>query len=141
MTTKTTTNPFIRSGLALAFALAVWSPVQARSADPMAGKSMTKAQMMDHCKEMKAQKQKMTEDMKVQDAQLTEELAKMNGAPEKKKLDLMAAVVTRMAEQRIAMDARHAKMQEEMMAHMMQHMARGKNAGFACPMMKEEEQK
>ena len=41
-----------------------------------------------------------------------------------------------MVEQRIAMDARTAKMQEEMMQHMMQHMQMGKESMSQCPMMK-----
>ena len=48
----------------------------------------------------------------------------------------MAAVVTHMVEQRIAMDARKAKMEEEMMKHMMQHMQLGKESMAKCPMMK-----
>ncbi len=52
--------------------------------------------------------------MKAQDAQLTEQLTKMNRAPEDKKMGLMAAVLTHMVEQRITMDARKAKMEEEM---------------------------
>ena len=90
---------------------------------------MTEAQMMD-------QKQKMQEDMKAQDAQLTEQLAEMNRAPKGKKTDLMAAVLTHMVEQRIAMDARKAQMEEEMMKHMMQHMQMGKESVSQCPMMK-----
>ena len=84
---------------------------------------MTEAKMMERCQEMKEQKQKMMEDMKAQDAQLTEQLTKMNRAPENKKMGLMAAVITHMVEQRITMDARKAKMEEEMMKHMMQHLS------------------
>jgi hypothetical protein len=51
-------------------------------------------------------------------------------------LDLTAAVVTRMVEQRTAMHARKSKMQDEMMTHMMQHMQMGKNSMSQCPMMK-----
>jgi uncharacterized protein HemX len=142
MNIQMTTNLINRSSLALAFALALWCPVQAQSAERAAGKSMTKAQMTEQCRDMKAQNQQMKEDMKAQDAQLTEELAKMNAAPKDKKLDLMAAVVTHMVEQRIAMDERHAKMEEEMMKHMMQHMQMGKDSMAHCPMMKGmEEQK
>ena len=43
-------------------------------------------------------------------------------------MGLMAAVITHMVEQRIAMDARKAKMEEEMMKHMMQHMQMGKES-------------
>ena len=98
---------------------------------------MTEAKMTERCQEMKEQKQKMKEDAKAQDAQLTEELANMNRAPEDKKMGLMAAVVTHMAEQRIAMDARKAEMEEKMMKHMMQHMQMGKESMAQCPMMQD----
>jgi len=136
MKKQTHTNLLIRSSLALALALAIWSPVQAQSAKPAEGKMMTEAKMMKHCQEMKEQKQKMKEDMKAQDAELTEQLAKMNSAPEDKKMSLMAAVITHMVEQRIIMEARKAKMEEEMMQHMMQHMQMGKESMSPCPMMK-----
>jgi hypothetical protein len=94
--------------------------------------------MMERCQEMKAQKQKMKEDSEAQDAQLTKQLAEMNRAPERKKMDLMAAAaLTQMVEQRIAMDARKAKMEDEMMQHMMQHMQMGKESMSKCPMMKD----
>ena len=92
--------------------------------------------MMACCQEMKEQKEKMMEEMKAQDAELTAQVAKMNSAPEDKKMNLMAAVITRMVEQRIAMDAQMAKMHEEMMKHMMAHMAMGKDSMMQCPMMK-----
>jgi mannose-6-phosphate isomerase-like protein (cupin superfamily) len=136
MKNQTNTNLVIRSSLALALALAIWSPVQARAAEPAEGTNMTEAKMMERCQEMKEQKQKMMEDMKAQDAQLTEQLTKMNRAPENKKMGLMAAVITHMVEQRITMDARKAKMEEEMMQHMMQHMQMGKESMSQCPMMK-----
>ncbi len=96
---------------------------------------MMDAKMMERCQEMKEQKQKMMEDMKAQDAQLTERLTEMNRAPEDKKMGLMAAVLTLMVEQRITMDARKAKMEEEMMKHMMQHMQMAKEPVSQCPMM------
>jgi phosphoketolase len=68
--------------------------------------------------------------------QLTEHVAKMSSAPEGKKMSLMAALITHMVEQRIAMDARKAKMEEGMMKHMMQHMQMGKDSISQCPMMK-----
>jgi hypothetical protein len=85
---------------------------------------------------MKEQKEKMMADMKAQDADLTEQVAKMNSAPKDKKIDLMAAVVTRMVEQRTAMNVRKEKMQGEMMKHMMQQMQMGKESMEQCPMMK-----
>ena len=136
MKNQTNTNLVIRSSLALALALAIWSPVQARSAEPAEGKMMTEAKMMERCQAMKEQKQKMMAEMKAQDAELTAQVAKMNSAPEDKKMGLMAAILTHMVEQRIAMDARKAKMEEEMMKHMMQHMQMGKESISQCPMMK-----
>jgi len=97
---------------------------------------MTETNMMQRCQEMKEQKEKMMADMKAQDAELAVQVAKMNSAPENKKLDLMAAVVTQMVEQRTAMNVRKAKMDEEMMKHMMQHMQMGKESMSQCPMMK-----
>ena len=132
---KHPTNPHlvICSGLALAFVLAVWCPVQAQSAAPAEVKHPMEATMMEHCQEMKQQKQKMMADMKAQDDQLMEQVAEMNRAPHDKKIGLMAAVLTHMAEQRVAMDARKAKMDEEMM----QHMQMGKDSMSQCPMMKD----
>ena len=133
---QTNTHLVICSSLALALALAIWSPVPARSAEPAAGKMMMDDKMMERCQAMKEQKQKMMEDMKAQDTELTEQVAKMNSAPVDKKMSLMATVVTRMVEQQTAMDARKAKMEEEMMQHMMQHMQMGKESMSQCPMMK-----
>ena len=135
MKNHTNTNLAIPAGLALALALAVCSPVQAQSPDPADGKHMTEATMMARCQEMKEQRQKMKEDIAAQDTQLTEQLAEMNRAPKDKKVGLMAALLTHMAEQRIAMDARKAKMEDEMMKHMMQHMQMGKESMSQCPMM------
>ena len=94
------------------------------------------AKMMEQCKAMMEQKQKMMADMKAQDAKLTEQVAEMNRAPQDKKVDLMAALLTNMVQQRIAMEARMMKMHEEMMQHMMQHMMMGKDSMSQCPMMK-----
>lgn len=143
MKNLTHSNFLIRSSLALAlaFTLAIWAPGQSQSAEPAEAKSPSEAKMMERCQEMKEQKQKMKEDMKAQDAQLTEQITKMNLAPKDKKINLMAAIITRMVEQRIAMDARKAKMEEEMMQHMMQHMQMGKESMSKCPMMKDMNEK
>ena len=109
--------------------------------NPSKGGDMTKAKMMQSCQEMKDQKQKMKEDIKSQDAQLTQQLTEMNGASEEKKMGLMASVLTNMVEQRITMDARKTKMEEEMMQHMMQHMQMGKEAMSQCPMMQGMDEK
>ena len=136
MKNQTNTHLVVCSSLALVLALTLCSPVQAQSAQPTEEKTPTAAAMMKRCPEMKEQKRKLKEDMKDQDAQLTEQLASMNRAPESKQMALMAGVVTHMVEQRIAMDARKAQMEEAMMKHMMQHMQMGKESMSQCPMMK-----
>jgi hypothetical protein len=128
---KQTHTNIISSSLILVLALAIWTPVQSQSAEPAEG-----SRMMERCEAMKEKKQKMKEDMKTHDAQLTEHIATMNSAPQDKKTDLLAAVVTHMVEQRIAMGARKATMEDEMMKHMMQHMQIGKDSMAQCPMMK-----
>lgn len=116
---------------------AALSPVETQSVEAAQEKSMAEAKMMERCMEMKQQKQKMMEDMKVQDTELSLQLARMNSAKKNGKAPLMAAVITTMVEQRIARDARKAKMEEEMMQHMMQHMQMGKDSMAQCPMMKD----
>jgi hypothetical protein len=101
----------------------------------MGDKTTTETNMTQRCQAMKEQKEKLMADMKAQDAELAAQVAKMNSAPENQKVDLMAAVVTRMAEQRTAMNVRKAKMDEAMMQHMMEHMQMGKESMAQCPMM------
>jgi hypothetical protein len=137
MKNKTNRNLFIGSILILALALAVWSPALLQSAEPAEGKTMMEGKMMECCRAMKMQKQKMWEDIKAQDAELTGQVAKMNSAPADKKMNLMAAVITLMGEQRIAMNVRMEKMQDEMMQHMMQHLQMGKDPMSPGPMMKD----
>jgi hypothetical protein len=129
------------SGIRAGASPAISPPVQALSVAPAEGENMTQDKMMDRCQKMKEQKEKMKEDMKSQDTELTEQITKMNSAPENKKLSLMAAVITRMVEQRITMDAQKAKMEEEMMKHMMQHMQVGMESMSQCPMMKDMDDK
>jgi flagellar biosynthesis protein FliP len=136
MKNQTHPNLVIRFSLALALALVIWSPVRAQSAEPAKGKMMMESKMMESCQAMQEQKEKMQADMKAQDAELTEHVAKMNRAPEAEKMSVMAAVITHMLEQRITMDARMAKMEEDMMKHMMQHMQMGGDSMAQCPMMK-----
>ncbi len=121
----------IRTGLALAMTLAVWSPALAQSAEPakkmtLAGKKMDHAQMMvDRCQGMMAE-------MKIQDAELTAQVARMNSASKESKVDLMAEIITKMVQQRTAMDARMTQMQMEMMKQMQM----GMRSKLHHPMMK-----
>lgn len=133
---QTKTDLFLRASAALVLALVLQSTVLAEMATPSEGKTKMESQMTARCQEMKDKKQKMNEDIKAQDAVLAEQLAKMNSAPQDKKMGEMAAVVNIMAEQRIAMDARKAVMEEAMMKHMMEHMQKGKESMSRCPMMK-----
>ena len=124
----------VGSGLALALAMAAWSPLQAQSADHVEGAKPTAAQLAEHCREMKEQRLNIRADIKVQDARLTEQLAELNGATDDKKVGLMAAVLTSVVEQRIAMDVRRAKLEDGMMRHVMQHVQTGKDSTPPCPM-------
>lgn len=136
MKKQTQMNLPISFGFALALALALSPVVQAQSPKPAERKMKMEGTMMESCGEIMKQKQTMKEDMKAQDANLTELLARMNRAPEGKKMNLMAAVITHMVEQRISMDARHAMMEEVKMKHMMGHMQMGGESMSKCPMMK-----
>ena len=137
MKKQTLTNFLIRFTLALALTMAIWSPLQSQATEPVKEKSITESKMMEGCQEMMEKKQEMMAEMKAQDVEIASQVEKMNSAPADKKVDLIAAVVTRMVEQRAAMNARKAEMQEEMMTHMMQHMQMGKESMSQCPMMKE----
>ncbi len=123
--------------LALILMSAVGAAAQPAPKGEMKGMDMAKGKMMEGCQEMKAAKKSMKQDMQAQNDALIEQLAAMNRAPESAKMGLMAAVVTKMAEQKMTMDARKAKMEEEMMKHMMLHMQMGKESMAQCPMMKE----
>ena len=140
MKNQTYTNVIIRSSLALALALALWSSGQARSAEPtagmmMGGKMMSETNMTPRHQAMQERRGKMMADMQAQDAQLTGQITEMNSAPEGKKLDLMAAIVTRMATQRTAMNMRMQNMQGGMMGNMMSPMPMDTNAMSREPMM------
>jgi hypothetical protein len=127
---STTTHLIVGSCFALALAIIIFSTAQAETAAP-------EPKMMEHCQAMQAQKQKLLDDIKVQDTELTELLAKMNTAPDAKKVGLLAALVTRMIEQRIAMDARKAKMEDMLM----QHVQMGKDAMMPDAMPKGADKK
>lgn len=110
----------IRSNLVWALAVALWFPVQVRSAEladgnmMMGGKMMSKTNMMPGSEAMQIQRVKMMADMKEQDALLAGQICEMNRAAADKKLDLMAAIVTQMAAQRTDMNARMETMHEAM---------------------------
>lgn len=109
MTIQLNKNFTIRTGLALALALAIWSPSQAQSSEPAKAKNtkMDHSRMdhsqMEHSKMMMDHCQKMVADMKAQDAELAQLVARMNSATEAK-VDRMAEIITHMAKQRADMN-------------------------------------
>ena len=90
---------------------------------------------MKCCQEMKEQEQKMKADMTAEIAELARYVARMKRAPEEKKMGLMNAFLIHMQERRIDMDARQAKLQEEMAKHMIQHMQMGKESTLQCQVL------
>lgn len=139
------TKLFLRSAFTLAVVSAAWTTLGAQPAAPKAGMpmkgekmmggTMMKGKMTGDCAAMMERQQEMGKTMKAQNTALTEQVARMNRAPEKEKLGLMADIVTQLAEQRTAHDAQKAKMDESMMAHMMHHMQMGSESAAPCPMM------
>src|SRR5664279_2066453 len=144
MKNQSHSNLLVRSSLALTLALVLWVPVQAQSAAPAEGKMMTDSKMTEPHHAMTESQQAMLQrhqammaDLKAQDAELTAQVAKMNSAPADKKLDLMAAIVTRLVEQRTAMNARMGMMHDEMM----EHKGMGKDSMSEHPMMRGMDEK
>ncbi len=142
MKTRTTKNILLRASLTLAVMMAVHAPASSWAAEPAEGKEMKmEGKMMEQCEEMKKEKQKMQAEIKAQDAELTAAVATMNSAAPDKKVALLAGVVTQVVDQRTAMHAKMAKMEEKMMKHMMGHMEMGKESMSKCPMMKDMDDK
>jgi len=120
MKPKNSLNLVIRSSLALALAVALWSPIQVRSAEPADGKMMMggKNDVGNQCDAAlrgdagtEGQNDGRHESAGRSFAGLIYDL---NHAAADKKLDLMAAIVTRMAVQRTDMNARMETMHEAM---------------------------
>ena len=136
MKTHTTTLLTICSIFALALTLAIWVPAQSASSEPADQKPMTEERMKGCCGAMKTQMGKMKADVKAQDDELTKHIAKMNAAPDDKKMELMAAVITHMAEDRVVMNANMDILHMAMRQHIMQHMSMSKESIAGCHMMK-----
>ncbi len=136
MKTHITTPITICSIFALALTLAIWVPAQSASSEPADQKPMTEERMKGCCGAMKTQMGKMKADVKAQDDELTKHIAKMNAAPDDKKMELMAAVITHMAEDRVVMNANMDILHMAMRQHIMQHMSMSKESIAGCHMMK-----
>jgi len=89
------------------------------------------------CQAMMAEREKMMAEMKAADQRLDGLVATMNAASGVAKADATAAVVSEMVTEDRAMRDGMMKMQDEMMAHMMEHMQAGEESMAACPMMKQ----
>ncbi len=126
------TRPIVATAVALACVVTI---PNIHAAEPGIGDAKNPGTMMEQCTEMQASKARMMADMKVQNADLSERIAQMNSSSDDKKLGLLAALVSRMAEQRIARDAHMEVASATMMKHMMQHMNAGKDSMQGCPMM------
>ena len=118
-------------GLAIVFAMAFCTSVQAQTHEPSPEKKIESGKVGEHCSEMKQQHQKMMEEMKAQDAELAGLVANMNSATQDQKVNLMAEIITRMAKHQSDM---HTRM-HEMKSNMMERMEAGKYMSD-CPMMK-----
>ena len=93
--------------------------------------------MAAKCQAMMADHEKMMTEMKAADQRLDDLVAKMNAASGMEKADATAAVVNEMVTQRRTMRDGMMKMEDGMMAHMMEHMQAGKDSMAKCPMMKQ----
>jgi len=123
------TKLVIGSILTLVLTLVIWSPALQSAEHPEhpSSNATTKS-----CQAMAAEKQKLMQDMTAEDAQLTKQVARMNSAPADRKMSLMAAIITSMVTQRTVMNARQAKMQEDMTQHMIQHIQMGAESLAQC---------
>ena len=88
-------------------------------------------------KAMMAEREKMMADMKAADQRLDSLVATMNTASGMEKMAATATVVTEMVTQRRTMQDGMMKMEQGMMAHMMEHMQAGTDSMAMCPMMKQ----
>ena len=88
------------------------------------------------CQAMMTEHEKMMADMTAADQRLDALVATMNTAADADKGLATAAVVTEMATAGRTMRDAKAKMDQDMMVHMMEHMQAGKDSMASCPMMK-----
>lgn len=129
MKNNTNSKFFVGLILTLVLTLVIWSP-PLQSAEHPEHPSATAT--MKSCQAMAAEKQKLMKDIQAQDAELAKQVARMNSAPANRKMDRMAALITRMVTQRTVMNVRQAKMQEGIMQHMIQHIQMGKESLAQC---------
>ena len=139
MTIKRIMAAVAASGAALVIAaspaFAARTPQEHQHAAP--AKVKPQAGMDAKCQAMMAEKQTMMADMKAADQRIDGLVATMNAASGMAKADATTAVVSEMVmQQRIMRDSK-MKLDQDMMAHMMEHMQAGKDSMAGCPMMKQ----
>ena len=88
----------------------------------MMGKGMMGGPMMDRGMKMMEMHQKMQDEMKAMDAESDKMVTEMNQATGQKKIDAMAALLTRLVAQRKMMNDRMGAMHADMMKMMMEGM-------------------
>ena len=109
---KNRSNParLLCSGLVFASLLPLAAATAAPNSDKMSKMDkMSDATRADHCSDMMKQKTTMAAEMKADDNALASQVSAMNRESDTEKLSRLAAVVTKMSDQRIAMNASHAK--------------------------------
>ncbi len=101
-------------GLSLALLGGVGLPVSALASNN--GSSEKSNDIKEHRQELKAMHQKMMAEAKAEDAALEKMVAELNQAPEAKKVDLEAAILTKLVAQHHQIlgewESMHAKMQQ-----------------------------
>lgn len=102
----------------------------------MMGEKVAQSGMRERCQAMMDVQRDMRSEMKTNDAELDQLLAAMNKAKGKHKVDAMAAVINKMAEQRNEMQQRMLAMHSRMMQQMMAGPTNGASSLQSCPMMK-----
>lgn len=115
-------------------ALAIAQPYeQGKMHGGMQGESST---MMD-CQQMVKMKEQVQAKQEQMQVELDGMVAHMNAVSGKAQQQAMAELLTKLVEQRGAMQPMMMEMQPMMMGHMMQHMQSGKMGDMSdCPMMK-----
>ena len=139
MTIKTIMPAVAASGAALVIAASPTFAAQTPQEHQHAASATAKPQpgMDAKCQAMMAEKQTMMADMKAADQRIDGLVATMNAASGMAKADATTAVVSEMVTQQRTMRDSKMKMDQDMMAHMMEHMQAGKDSMAACPMMKQ----
>jgi len=138
----------VKACLVLPLATLLWLPATLANAQSnevskarvgqqsMMGQNTVQSDMKERCQAMLDLQNNMQLEMKTNDVELDQLLAAMNQARGRHKVDAMAAVINKMAEQRIEMQRRMLAMQSQMMQQMMTGQTNVAASPQSCPMMK-----